>query len=138
MRLFAYATRASKPRIGWTLLEFCMLTGPITLLILDGFGDGPRNAFDATYVASMPRFNELRKAYATTQLQTSGEAVGLPEGQFGNSEVGHMNLGAGRVVWQELTRIDAAIRRGTFRENPTMGALLADLKATGKDRKSVV
>jgi 2,3-bisphosphoglycerate-independent phosphoglycerate mutase len=109
-----------------------MIPGPITLLILDGFGDGPRNAFDATFVAAMPRFNALRKGYATTQLFTSGEAVGLPDGQFGNSEVGHMNLGAGRVVWQELTRIDAAIRRGTFRENAAMGALLADLKASGK------
>lgn len=109
-----------------------MISGPITLLILDGFGDGPRNPFDATFVAAMPRFNTLRKTYATTQLQTSGEAVGLPDGQFGNSEVGHMNLGAGRVVWQELTRIDAAIRRGTFRENAAMGALLADLKASGR------
>ncbi len=109
-----------------------MIQGPITLLILDGFGDGPRNAFDATFMAAMPRFNALRKAYATTQLQTSGEAVGLPEGQFGNSEVGHMNLGAGRVVWQELTRIDAAIRRGTFRENAPIASLLAELKTTGK------
>lgn len=109
-----------------------MIPGPVTLLILDGFGDGPRNAFDATFVASMPRFNALRKTYATTQLLTSGEAVGLPDGQFGNSEVGHMNLGAGRVVWQELTRIDAAIRRGTFRENPAIGALLAELRASGK------
>jgi 2,3-bisphosphoglycerate-independent phosphoglycerate mutase len=109
-----------------------MIPGPITLLILDGFGDGPRNPFDATFLAAMPRFNDLRKTYATTQLHTSGEAVGLPEGQFGNSEVGHMNLGAGRVVWQELTRIDAAIRRGTFRENGPIGALLAGLKASGK------
>ena len=109
-----------------------MIPGPITLLILDGFGDGPRNAFDATFMAAMPRFNALRRTYATTQLLTSGEAVGLPEGQFGNSEVGHMNLGAGRVVWQELTRIDAAIRRGSFRDNATIGALLAGLKATGK------
>jgi 2,3-bisphosphoglycerate-independent phosphoglycerate mutase len=108
-----------------------MIPGPITLLILDGFGDGPRNAFDATFVAGMPHFTELRKRYSATQLLTSGEAVGLPEGQFGNSEVGHMNLGAGRVVWQELTRIDAAIRRGTFRENPPMARLLADLKSSG-------
>ena len=107
------------------------IAGPITLLILDGYGDGPRNAFDATFVQGMPHFSELRRRYATEQLLTSGEAVGLPEGQFGNSEVGHMNLGAGRVVWQELTRIDAAIRRGTFRENPAMGALLAELKASG-------
>lgn len=109
-----------------------MISGPITLLILDGFGDGPRNAFDATFTAGMPHFSELRKRYACTQLTTSGEAVGLPEGQFGNSEVGHMNLGAGRVVWQELTRIDAAIRRGTFRENGPIARLMADLKASGK------
>lgn len=109
-----------------------MIQGPITLLILDGFGDGPRNAFDATFLAAMPRFNGLRGTYATTQLQTGGEAVGLPEGQFGNSEVGHMNLGAGRVVWQELTRIDAAIRRGAFRENGPIATLFADLKARGK------
>ena len=108
-----------------------MIPGPITLLVLDGFGDGPRNAFDATFVAAMPRFEGLRRTYAATQVQTSGEAVGLPEGQFGNSEVGHMNLGAGRVVWQELTRIDAAIRKGTFRDNPAMGALLRDLRARG-------
>ena len=109
-----------------------MISGPITLLILDGFGDGPRNAFDATFTAGMPHLTELRKRYACTQLITSGEAVGLPEGQFGNSEVGHMNLGAGRVVWQELTRIDAAIRRGTFRENIPIARLLAGLKTSGK------
>jgi len=109
-----------------------MISGPIALLILDGFGDGPRNAFDATFVAGMPAFNDLRRRYATTQLMAGGEAVGLPEGQFGNSEVGHMNLGAGRVVWQELTRIDAAIKKGTFRSNEAMAKLLASLKATGR------
>jgi len=109
-----------------------MINGPVTLLILDGFGDGPRNAFDATFVAGMPHMSGLRRRYAATQLNAGGEAVGLPEGQFGNSEVGHMNLGAGRVVWQELTRIDAAIRKGTFRENAAMGALLAELKAEGR------
>ncbi|HLO68722.1 MAG TPA: 2,3-bisphosphoglycerate-independent phosphoglycerate mutase [Holophaga sp.] len=109
-----------------------MINGPVTLLILDGFGDGPRNAFDATFVAGMPHMSALRRRYAATQLNAGGEAVGLPEGQFGNSEVGHMNLGAGRVVWQELTRIDAAIRKGTFRENAAMGALLAELKAEGR------
>nr|WP_320132485.1 2,3-bisphosphoglycerate-independent phosphoglycerate mutase [uncultured Holophaga sp.] len=108
-----------------------MIPGPITLLILDGLGDGPRNAFDAPFVAGMPHLNDLRRRYAATQLQTSGEAVGLPEGQFGNSEVGHMNLGAGRVVWQELTRIDAAIRKGSFRENPAMGYLMRNLRTTG-------
>jgi 2,3-bisphosphoglycerate-independent phosphoglycerate mutase len=109
-----------------------MIQGPVTLLILDGFGDGPRNAFDATFVAGMAQMSDLRRRYAATQLDAGGEAVGLPEGQFGNSEVGHMNLGAGRVVWQELTRIDAAIKKGTFRDNPAMGALLKGLKAEGK------
>ncbi|BDU78321.1 2,3-bisphosphoglycerate-independent phosphoglycerate mutase [Mesoterricola sediminis] len=108
-----------------------MITGPVTLLILDGFGDGPRNAFDATFVSGMAHLSDLRRRYAATQLNAGGEAVGLPEGQFGNSEVGHMNLGAGRVVWQELTRIDAAIRKGTFRDNAAMGGLLRDLKASG-------
>ena len=109
-----------------------MIQGPVVLLILDGVGDGARNAFDATFQAGMVNLNRLRGRYAATQLQSGGEAVGLPPGQFGNSEVGHMNLGAGRVVWQELTRIDAAIQNGTFRKNPAMAALLAELKASGK------
>lgn len=108
-----------------------MNQGPVVLLILDGVGDGARNAFDATFVSGMPHLNDLRRRYAATQLRTSEEAVGLPEGQFGNSEVGHMNLGAGRVVWQELTRIDAAIKKGTFRQNEAMAGLLADVKARG-------
>ena len=109
-----------------------MINGPVTLLILDGFGDGPRNAFDATLRAGMTHLNELRAKYACTQLETSGEAVGLPPGQMGNSEVGHMTMGAGRVVWQDLTRIDKAIRENTLRSNPAIGALLAGLKASGK------
>lgn len=106
-----------------------MIKGPVVLLILDGVGDGPRNSFDATFVAGMPHLNNLRRQYASTQLRTSEEAVGLPDGQFGNSEVGHTNLGAGRVVWQELTRIDAAIKKGTFRQNEAMAALISEVKA---------
>ena len=109
-----------------------MIPGPVVLLILDGVADGARNAFDATFLSGMPHLSALRRRYAATQLQSGGEFVGLPEGQFGNSEVGHMNLGAGRVVWQELTRIDAAIKKGTFRQNPAMGQLMAELKASGK------
>ncbi len=109
-----------------------MIQGPVVLLILDGVGDGLRNTFDAPFQAGMPHLNRLRGRYAATQLQSGGEFVGLPEGQFGNSEVGHMNLGAGRVVWQELTRIDAAIKKGTFRQNPAMGQLLSELKTSGK------
>ncbi|MBI3131172.1 MAG: 2,3-bisphosphoglycerate-independent phosphoglycerate mutase [Acidobacteria bacterium] len=109
-----------------------MIHGPVTLLILDGFGDGPRNAFDATLRAGMTHLNELRAKYACTQLETSGEAVGLPAGQMGNSEVGHMTMGAGRVVWQDLTRIDKAVRENTLRTNLAIGGMLADLKASGK------
>jgi 2,3-bisphosphoglycerate-independent phosphoglycerate mutase len=106
-----------------------MIQGPVVLLVLDGIGDGPRNSYDATFVSGMRHFNSLRRSYASTQLKASEEAVGLPEGQFGNSEVGHMNLGAGRVVWQDLTRIDAAIKKGVFRQNEVMAKLLADVKA---------
>jgi 2,3-bisphosphoglycerate-independent phosphoglycerate mutase len=94
-------------------------------------GDGPRNSFDATFVAGMPHLNGLRRRYAATQLKASEEAVGLPEGQFGNSEVGHTNLGAGRVVWQELTRIDSAIKKGTFRQNEPMANQISEIKAKG-------
>ncbi|MCL1892988.1 MAG: 2,3-bisphosphoglycerate-independent phosphoglycerate mutase [Holophagaceae bacterium] len=105
-----------------------MFKKPVVLLILDGVGDGSRNSFDATFVSGMPHLNSLRRQYASTQLRTSEEAVGLPEGQFGNSEVGHTNLGAGRIVWQELTRIDAAIKKGTFRQNKAMSTLISEVK----------
>jgi 2,3-bisphosphoglycerate-independent phosphoglycerate mutase len=135
-RTFDYTKRVALPPYNATFGEDLsmsnVINGPITLLILDGFGDGPRNAFDATFVAGMAAFNDLRRRFAATQLNAGGEGVGLPEGQFGNSEVGHMNLGAGRVVWQELTRIDAAIKKGTFRQNEAMGKLIASLKASGK------
>ncbi|MDR2696930.1 MAG: 2,3-bisphosphoglycerate-independent phosphoglycerate mutase [Holophagales bacterium] len=106
-----------------------MIQGPVVLLILDGVGDGPRNSYDATFVAGMPHLNNLRRHYPSTQLKASEEAVGLPEGQFGNSEVGHMNLGAGRVVWQELTRINMAIKKGAFRQNEAMASLISEVKA---------
>jgi len=108
-----------------------MIQGPVVLLILDGVGDGPRNSYDATFVAGMPHLNNLRRNYPSTQLMASEEAVGLPEGQFGNSEVGHMNLGAGRVVWQDLTRINLAIKKGTFRQNEAIASLISEIKAKG-------
>ncbi|MDR2562166.1 MAG: 2,3-bisphosphoglycerate-independent phosphoglycerate mutase [Holophagales bacterium] len=108
-----------------------MIQGPIVLLVLDGIADGARNSYDATFVAGMPRLNGLRRDYASTQLKTSGEDVGLPEGQFGNSEVGHMNLGAGRVVWQELTHINSTIKKGTFKQNRPMADLMSEVKAKG-------
>ena len=109
-----------------------LIQGPVVLLVLDGIGDGARNAFDAPFVSGMPHFNRLRRRYAATQLTAGGEPVGLPPGQFGNSEVGHMTLGAGRMVQQELTRIDAEIASGRFRGNIVIGELLSGLKASGK------
>ena len=90
---------------------------PVMLLIMDGFGiapDGPGNAIAA---AKTPCLDALLKECPNAQLQASGRAVGLPEGQMGNSEVGHTNMGAGRVVWQELSRISNAIDDGSFFKN---------------------
>ena len=82
---------------------------PVCLVILDGWGlapDGPGNAIS---LASTPVFDNLWETYPHTQLTAGGESVGLPEGQMGNSEVGHLNLGAGSIVKQDLARINAAI-----------------------------
>jgi 2,3-bisphosphoglycerate-independent phosphoglycerate mutase len=90
------------------------------LIILDGWGlapDGPGNAIS---LASTPVFDELWRTYPHTTLTAGGRAVGLPEGQMGNSEVGHLNLGAGAVVMQDLTRIDLAVERGELAENPVL------------------
>jgi len=90
---------------------------PIVLMVLDGitFGtDGPGNAFS---LAKKPHLELLFDEYPWTMLEASGEAVGLPEGQMGNSEVGHLNLGAGRIVYQSLTRVNVAIKNGSYKEN---------------------
>ena len=92
----------------------------LVLLILDGWGYGKKDGADATYAAKTPFFDALLAHYPHSRLAASGEAVGLPEGQMGNSEVGHMNLGAGRVVYQELGRINKAIKDGNFFTNPTL------------------
>lgn len=89
---------------------------PLALLILDGWGhreDAPDNAISA---ANTPNLDALWNQYPHTLVNGSGEAVGLPDGQMGNSEVGHVNLGAGRVVYQDLTRISKAIADGDFRK----------------------
>lgn len=90
------------------------------LLILDGWGYGKQDNSDAAYAANTPFFDSLLKNYPNSKLEASGEAVGLPAGQMGNSEVGHMNLGAGRVVYQELGRINKAISDGSILTNQTL------------------
>jgi len=90
------------------------------LIILDGWGLSEQAAGNAIALAEKPCYERLLDKYPHAVLECSGESVGLPEGQMGNSEVGHLNIGAGRVVYQELTRIDRAVRTGEFRQNPVL------------------
>jgi 2,3-bisphosphoglycerate-independent phosphoglycerate mutase len=92
----------------------------LALIILDGWGYGKKDNSDAAYAANTPFFDSLLQKYPNSTLEASGEAVGLPAGQMGNSEVGHMNLGAGRVVYQELGRINKAISDHTLHESPVL------------------
>jgi 2,3-bisphosphoglycerate-independent phosphoglycerate mutase len=94
-----------------------MLNRKTILIIMDGWGLGQTKAADAIQNANVPFVSSLYQKYPNTTLMTCGEAVGLPEGQMGNSEVGHLNIGAGRVVYQELQRINVAIREGILAEN---------------------
>ena len=93
---------------------------PIVLVILDGFGIGRRPEADAIAAARMPHWRALLETWPHARLGASGQDVGLPAGQMGNSEVGHLNLGAGRPVLQDLPRIDAAIADGTFHDNAVL------------------
>jgi 2,3-bisphosphoglycerate-independent phosphoglycerate mutase len=98
----------------------------VALIILDGWGIAPDGPGNAISLADTPVFDALWERHPHTQLTAKGEAVGLPEGQMGNSEVGHLNLGAGAIVPQDLARIDAAVRDGTLAENETLRAALSD------------
>lgn len=93
---------------------------PLVLMILDGWGLSESERGNAIALAKKPNMEGLLANYPHTMLSTSGEDVGLPEGQMGNSEVGHLNMGAGRVVYQELTRITRAIRERNFYDNPVL------------------
>ncbi len=92
----------------------------VILVIMDGWGLGKVASADAIQHAKVPFTNSLYHQYPHTTLITCGEAVGLPDGQMGNSEVGHLNLGAGRIVYQELQRINVAVRDGSFAANPVL------------------
>ena len=87
---------------------------PVMLMILDGFGINPNEKGNAVAIANTPNIDKLKKTWPTTIIHTSGLDVGLPEGQMGNSEVGHTNIGAGRIVYQDLTRITKSIEDGDF------------------------
>ena len=98
------------------------------LMILDGFGDNKNTDGNAIKLAKTPNIDRLMKKYPNTDIFTSGLHVGLPEGQMGNSEVGHTNIGAGRIVYQELTRITKAIEDGDFFSNPEVIAAIENCK----------
>jgi len=104
---------------------------PVVLLILDGWGHREETADNALALANLPNWRALLAHCPHTLIHTEGRYVGLPDGQMGNSEVGHMNLGAGRIVYQDLTRIDAAIEDGSFFANPELMAACAAVKANG-------
>lgn len=101
------------------------------LIILDGWGIGDKSKSDAIYNANTPFMDSLQANYPHASLGTSGEDVGLPDGQMGNSEVGHLNIGAGRIVYQELTRINKAIKEGEFFDNRVLNEAFDAAKSRG-------
>ena len=107
---------------------------PFVLVILDGWGIAPKGAGNAIALASPPTMHALGKEYPVGELEASGEAVGLPSGEDGNSEVGHLNIGAGRIVVQDFPRINLAIADGSFLKNP---ALLGAVKHVKRHKSSL-
>jgi 2,3-bisphosphoglycerate-independent phosphoglycerate mutase len=104
---------------------------PVVLIVLDGWGINKNTEENAISAAHAPVYDSLIKECPNTELRASGEAVGLPNGQMGNSEVGHLNLGAGRVVYQDSTRISKAIREGEFFKNPVLVSAMRSVKRSG-------
>ena len=105
---------------------------PLVLIILDGFGHSDDPTSNAIMAANMPVYDQLRATCPHGLISGSGMDVGLPDGQMGNSEVGHMNLGAGRVVYQDFTRVTKAIRDGEFFDNPTLTRAVDKAVSAGK------
>src|SRR5450755_4969688 len=106
-------------------------TRRVVLAILDGFGESPDQKGNAVRLARMPNFARLYQTSPWTLIGASEHDVGLPLGQMGNSEVGHLNLGAGRIVYMDVVRIDKAIETGTFYSNPVLTKLVDGVKASG-------
>ena len=102
-------------------------------MILDGWGIGPKNPSNAIYETPTPHSDNILATYPHSQLQASGENVGLPDGQMGNSEVGHMNIGAGRVVYQDLVKINRACRDNSIMDNPEIKSAYSYAQKTGKN-----
>src|SRR2546423_6983530 len=106
----------------------------VILIIMDGWGLGKVASADASQNAKTPFVSSLYKKYPNATLTTCGGAVGLTEGQMGNSEVGHLNLGAGRIVYQELQRINKAITDGSFAKNEV---LVSSIRQAKKNQKTL-
>lgn len=104
---------------------------PVMLLILDGWGLTEETQANAVHLAQTPNFNRLYENFPHTKLIASGEDVGLPPGVMGNSEVGHLNIGAGRIVWQDSSLIDQSIREGTFFENESLRTAMRHARERG-------
>ncbi len=102
------------------------------LMILDGWGIGNHSKSDAIFSTPTPYWDYLVKTYPHSELQASGENVGLPDGQMGNSEVGHLNIGAGRVVYQDLVKINKACADGSILENPEIVDAFSYARDNGK------
>src|SRR5688500_8451247 len=109
-----------------------MAAKKVILIIMDGWGLGKVASADAIQNAKTPFVSSLYSKYPNTTLITCGEAVGLPDGQMGNSEVGHLNIGAGRIVYQELQRINVAIRDASFAKNANLLNAIHLAKANNK------
>jgi 2,3-bisphosphoglycerate-independent phosphoglycerate mutase len=106
--------------------------GPLALIIIDGWGYSPRTEGNAIALASTPFYDELSEKYPHTLLEASGTRVGLPAGVMGNSEVGHLNMGAGRVIRMDVTRIDYDIETGAFFSNEAISKAMDDVKTRGR------
>ncbi|HET7095668.1 MAG TPA: 2,3-bisphosphoglycerate-independent phosphoglycerate mutase, partial [Thermomicrobiales bacterium] len=113
------------------MMAECGTGKPVVLVILDGWGIGRNEPGNAVLQAATPVMDRLWADYPHEALRTSGEDVGLPAGQMGNSEVGHLNLGAGFVVYQWLTRLDRAIADGSFFANPVLRQAMARVRGDG-------
>jgi 2,3-bisphosphoglycerate-independent phosphoglycerate mutase len=105
---------------------------PLVLVILDGWGYSPKTEANAIALARKPTYDRLLREYPSTLIHTSGKYVGLPNGQMGNSEVGHLNIGAGRIVHMDITRIDLMIQNGDFFSDPTLLSAMKHARTQGR------
>src|SRR5512141_843191 len=105
---------------------------PLVLIILDGWGYAPPSKANAISLARKPTYDKLLAEFPNTLIHTSGRFVGLPTGQMGNSEVGHLNIGAGRIVYMDITKLDLMIENGEFFKNPALLDAMNSAKQGGR------